>query len=142
MQQANQCYYDNQWEQAISLLNQAASLCPESTEYGELLEQCQQAKEVEAYRLEVAAKDAEKFGQSLAEVLRGKSSAGNLVGTTVKWLKVAGHVFDKPEYQAFVDAACLLTSGEQKKMKSKLSNLAEQIGKDTIDKIINDLALV
>lgn len=141
MQQAHQCFDGHQWEQAISLLNQAASLWPKGREHSELIEQCSQEMALEANRQLEANQSAEKFSKPLSEVIRGNKTAGNLVGTTSKWLKVEGHLFGQSEYDAFISTARQLPKKELSKLKSKLSGLVGLIGQETVDKIINDLEL-
>lgn len=141
LQQAHQCFDGHLWEKAQSLLNQAASLWPEGTEHNVLLEKCSQELALEANARLTAQVDDEKFSKPLSEVIKGNKSAGNLVGTTVKWLKFKDRSFGQPEYDAFTSTARQLPNREVGKLKSKLSSLAERIGQETIDKIINDLNL-
>ena len=141
LQQAHQCFDGRQWEKAQSLLNQAASLWPEGTEHNVLLEKCSQELALEANARLTAQVDDDKFSKPLSEVIQGNKSAGNLVGTTVKWLKFGGRSFGQPEYDAFIGTARQLPKKELTKLKSKLSGLTELIGQDTIDKIINVLNL-
>ena len=73
--------------------------------------------------------------QPLSEVIKGKTSAGNLVGTTVKWLKSDGHTFAQSEQSAFISEAQKLNASEMKKLKSKLSELEKVAGKEIIDQL-------
>lgn len=141
LQQAHQCFDGHQWEKAQSLLNQAASLWPEGTEHNALLEKCSQELALEANAQLTAQGEFEKFSKPLSEVIQGNKSAGNLVGTTAKWLKFKERPFGQLEYDAFTSTARQLPKKEFSKLKSKLSSLAERIGQETIDKIINDLNL-
>lgn len=72
-------------------------------------------------------------------MIKGKTSAGNLVGTTIKWLKVEGHSFGQVEYDTFIAEARLLSSKEKSKLKGKLSDLAKQTGKELTERLYNEL---
>jgi hypothetical protein len=95
----------------------------------------------EEYRKKVADAAAQRFSQPLAKVIEGKNSAGNLVGTTVKWLKTEDRVFGQPEREAFLAVARQLSSKEQKNLKSKLSALSKIAGKDVTDELCSELGL-
>ena len=132
---AQQAYSNGLWDEAIFKAEEAGSICPDYSGIRGLIDLAKNKK------LE-AEQAVEKFGKPLLEVIQGNKSAGNLVGTTVKWLKSEGHTFGQPEYESFISTARQLPKKELSKLKSKFSSLAELIGQDTIDKIINDLALV
>jgi hypothetical protein len=129
------------WEEAIANLEKAAVLYPEKTEVAQLKAECQKAKSIAEYRQQEQKDAQQKFSQPLSEVIKGKTSAGNLVGTTVKWLKADGHAFDQSEQTAFVSEAQKLNAGEMKKLKSKLSELEKVAGKEIIDQLRKELGI-
>ena len=130
------------WDEAITNLDKAVALYPEKTEASQLKTECQNAKSIAEYHIQ-AKRDAEqKFSQPLSDVIKGKTSAGNLVGTTVKWLKADGHSFGMSEQAAFVIEAKKLNSVEKKKLKSKLSDLEKITGKEGVDQLRNELGLL
>lgn len=131
---AQEAFSNNRWDEVISKAEEAASFCKDDSEIRALIDSAK-GKKLEAQT------EFEKSSQPLSEVIKGKTSAGNLVGTTVKWLKVEGHLFGITEYDAFVDAAHLLSSGEQKKLKSKLTILVKLIDEEIAKKLSNDLSL-
>ena len=141
MEQARQHYNNGQWYEALALLTEASNLFPENKECSLLKERCQQSVAAEEYRKKVADAAAQRFSQPLAKVIEGKNSAGNLVGTTVKWLKTEDRVFGQPEREAFLAVARQLSSKEQKNLKSKLSALSMIAGKDVTDELCSELGL-
>ena len=140
--QAKQDKDSERWDAAISNLENAAALYPEKTEVIQLKDECQNAKSIEEYRRRELDDNQKKFSQPLSEVIKGKTSAGNLVGTTVKWLKGDGHAFGLPEQAAFLNEAQKLNSGEKKRLKSKLSALEEIAGKGSVDQLCRELGIV
>lgn len=130
-----QSFSNELWDDVISKEEQAFLICPDDTEIRGLID-CAKNKKLEANQ------SAEKFSKPLSEVIKSNKSAGNLVGTTSKWLKVDGNSFGQSEYDAFISISRQLPKKELSKLKSKLFSLVELIGQEAIDKIINDLALV
>lgn len=139
--QAKQNMSSDLWEEAIANLEKAAVLYPEKTEVAQLEADCQKAKSIAEYRLQEQKNAEQKFSQPLSEVIKGKTSAGNLVGTTVKWLKADGHTFSKSEQFAFISEAQKLNAGEKKKLKSKLSELEKVASKEIIDQLRKELGI-
>ena len=142
MEQARQHYSSNQWSEAVTFLTEASKLFPEDTECQQLKERCQQMITAEEHRKNEADAAAQRFSQPLAEVIKAKTSAGNLVGTTVKWLKGDDHTFGQSEHDAFLAEAHQLSPKEQKNLKSKLSALAKIVSKDVTDQLCNELGLL
>lgn len=130
------------WDEAIANLDKAAALYPEKTEVIQLKTDCLNAKSIAEYRRQEQKAAEQKFSQPLSEVIKGKISAGNLVGTTVKWLKANGHSFGVSEQTAFVSEAQKLNAGEKKKLKSKLSELVKLVGKECVGQIQKELGIV
>ena len=140
--QAKQDMSSELWEEALLNLEKAAVLYPEKTDIAQLKADCQNAKSIAEYRQQEQKDAQQKFSQPLSEVIKGKTSAGNLVGTTVKWLKVDGHTFDQSEQNAFISEAQKLNAGEKKKLKSKLSDLAKVIGKDVCEGLTKEIGII
>ncbi len=140
--QAKQEMNSELWDEALVNLEKAAVLYPEKTDIAQLKADCQNAKSIAEYRLQEQKDAQQKFSQPLSEVIKGKTSAGNLVGTTVKWLKVDGHTFDQSEQNAFISEAQKLNAGEKKKLKSKLSDLAKVIGKDVCEGLTKEIGII
>lgn len=129
------------WDEAIANLDKAAALYPENDEVSQLKTECQNAKEIAEYRQRVLDDDQKKFSQPLSEVIKGKTSAGNLIGTTVKWLKGDGHTFGQTEQTAFLNEARQLSSKEMKNLRSKLSALTKMTSKEVADQLCKELGL-
>ena len=137
LDQAQQLYNDKLWDDAISKAEEAKSICPDNTSITSLIENIKKEKELEEYRQSEQAASAQRFGQPLAEVIKGKTSAGNLIGTTVKWLKDKS--FGDEELKALVNEAKQLPSKEQKKLKSKRNDLLKAIGEEWTEKFYNEI---
>ena len=142
LQQAHDSYNNKLWAEAIAKADEAATLYPEKDEPAQIKADSQKAKDIANFRRQEQAEAQKRLGQPLKDVIRGKTSAGNLVGTTVKWLKTEGHSFDKVEHDAFLAEATILTPQEKKKLKSKLSELVKVVGKDVCEKIEKELGIV
>ena len=138
---AQKLFEESQWEEAITKANEALEIYPNDDMAASLLEKIQKAKNTDDFLKRSQEESDKKFSQPLAEVIKGKTSAGNLVGTTVKWLKAEGHVFGQKEHDDFLAEARKLPSKELKKIKGKLSDLAKIAGKEKTDNLINKLGL-
>ena len=136
---ANKCYNNNDWDEAISNAKAAVEIYPDRSEAGLMIKKCEEARKLDEFRKNEQAAATQKFSQPLSEVIKGKTSAGNLVGTTVKWLKVEGHAFEQSEQTAFINESQTLNGGEKKKLKSRLSDLAKIVGRDIIEKLAKEL---
>ena len=139
--QAKQNKDSGRWDEAIANLDKAAALYRDMTEVIQLKADCLNAKSIAEYRQQEQRDAEQKFSQPLAEVIKGKISAGNLVGTTVKWLKTEEHTFGQSEHDAFIAEARQLPIKEQKNLKSKLSALAKIVGRDVTDELLSELEL-
>ena len=139
--QAKQDMSSELWDNAIDNLEKVAVLYPEKEEVAQLKAVCQNEKSIAEYRLQEQKDAQQKFSQPLSEVIKGKTSAGNLVGTTVKWLKSDGHTFAQSEQSAFISEAQKLNASEMKKLKSKLSELEKVAGKEIIDQLRKELGI-
>lgn len=127
---ANQYYNDNLWDEAIAKAEAAATIFPDRSETALMIEKCKKAKELEEYRQSEQTASTQKFSQPLADVIKGKTSAGNLIGTTAKWVKSEGNTFGKAEFHALLEEAQKLPIKEQKKLNSKRKDLEKAIGED------------
>lgn len=141
LEQADQCYNNKGWDEAISKAEAAVEIYPDRSEADLIIQKCKKAKELDEYRKCEQAATTQKFSEPLAEVIHGKISAGNLVGTTVKWLKTGDHTFGQTEREAFLAEARQLSTKELKNLKSKLSALVKITDKKIADELCNDLGL-
>lgn len=142
IQQAQQYYNEGQFDQAIASLQEAAALYPNAQGHNLLLEKCNKARDVEAFLQNERAATAQKFSQPLAEVIKGKTSVGNLVGTTAKWLKAEGHVFGETEFQALLNEAQQLSPKEKSRLKSKRRDLIKTIGEESANRFFSEIGLL
>ena len=139
--QSKQDKDSERWDEAIANLEKAEALYPEKSDAALLKEEYLKAKSIAEYNLQAQKETQQKFSQPLSEVIKGKTSAGNIVGTTVKWLKVEGHSYGSSEQAAFIGEARLLNAGEKKKLKSKLSDLEKIVGKENVERIRTELGI-
>lgn len=135
--EAKKLYDSSSWSEAITLLEQASSIAASDKEHSQLMEQCIKAKETAEFLLSEKTAATERFSQPLADVIKGKTSAGNLIGTTIKWTK--GKTFGEQDLQALIAEAKQLPSKEQKKLKSKRSDLLKAIGEELTNKFFNEV---
>ena len=135
LKQIQSLYNNNRWDEAISKVEEALAFDPDNADFETWFKKCKKAKDLEDYRKSEEVATVQRFSQPLAEVIKGKSSAGNLIGTTVKWVKTEGNTFGQTECDAFIAAAQLLPSKEMKKLNSKLSDLAKVVDQIWIEKI-------
>ena len=139
--QAKQLKDAGLWNEAIVNLEKAAILSPDNTEVIQMRIFCQNEKEIAEYRKQAQVNEQQKFSQPLSEVIKGKKSAGNLVGTTAKWLKVEGHTFGHPEQTAFICEAQKLNAGEMKRLKGKLYEIEKVAGKEKTAQLRKELGI-
>ena len=139
--QSKQDKDSERWDEAIANLEKAEALYPEKSEVAQLKAECLKAKSIAEYNLQAQKETQQKFSQPLSEVIKGKTSAGNLVGTTVKWLKVEGHSYGSSEQATFINEAQQLNAGEKKRLKSKLSDLEKIVGKENVERIRTELGI-
>ena len=139
IEQAQILYRDNQWNEALDKATAAMEICPNMPEASSLIESCKNAIEIDIYRQGEEAATTQKFSQPLAEVIKGKTSAGNLIGTTTKWLKNEGNTFGESEFQAIVNEAKNLSAKEQKNLKGKSKDLVKLIGEEKVKKFLEEL---
>ena len=139
IEQAKTLYRDNQWNEALDKATAAVEICPDMSEASSLIGECKKAIEIKAYRQSEESATAQKFSQPLAEVIKGKTSAGNLIGTTAKWLKTEGNSYGEAEFQALVNEAKKLSEKEQKNLKGKSKDLVKSIGEERVKKFLEEL---
>ena len=142
LNQAQGSFNDNLWDDAISKIEEANSIYPDHDEVISLKNKIKKAKEVEEFRSAEQAATTQKFSQPLAEVIMGKTSAGNLIGTLTKWLKQEGHTFGETEYSAFLQEANKLSPKEIKNIRGKRKDLQKAIGDNQTERLLNDLGLI
>ena len=141
MEKAQQFYCDNQWDEAIVKAQEASEIYPDHADVAMLIEKIKKAKEVEEFLKKEQEAMTHRFSQPLADVISGKSSAGNLIGTMAKWLKQDGHVFGETEYADFLQEARKLSPKEIKKISNKQKDLVKTIGGNLTERLLKDLGL-
>ena len=139
VEQAQRLYQDKLWDEAIAKAEEALSIYSDSVETQALIDQCKKEKEIEEFRQSEQSAAAQRFEQPLADVIKGKTSAGNLIGTTIKWIK--NNSFGEHELQVLINEAMLLPSKEQKKLNSKRTELLKTIGPEWTDQFFDKIKL-
>lgn len=136
LQQARDAYHNERWDEAKDMAEEAVSLYPEKKEATQLLTDCQKAMDVAMFRQQEQAEVQKRLSQPLADVIKKCFSAGNLVGTTSKWLKDGSNTWGEQEMAAFLDKAKQLSSKEKKNIKSKLSGLSKQLSNEQVSYLL------
>lgn len=137
LSQARQLYANENYDEAITILNQAALLAVHEVEHSTLLDEYVKAKDISDFRKSQQEADKQRFSQPLSEVIKGKVSAGNLIGTTVKWLRE--NSFGENELQALVAGAKQLPAKEQKRLMGKRSDLVKAIGQEWAERFYEEI---
>ena len=137
LSQARQLYANENYDEAITILNQAALLAVHEVEHSTLLDEYVKAKDISDFRKSQQEADKQRFSQPLSEVIKGKVSAGNLIGTTVKWLRE--NPFGENELQALIAGAKQLPVNEQKRLMGKRSDLVKAIGQDWTERFFKEI---
>ena len=138
LEAANQDYLNGLWSDAIAKATEAKTLCPHNAVADEIITKCNRSKEVADYLRGVEKEREQQFKGSLRDVIKGKTSIGNLIGTTGKWLKVDGHSFGEEEFSALRQAFKGLPPKEQKTIRQKLGVIAKTIGEDFAKRLLNE----
>ena len=142
LQQAREAYYNELYAEAKLKIEEAIALYSERPDATQLQTDCQKAMDIAIFRQQEQVKAQQRLCLPLADVIMNCSSAGNLVGTTAKWLKDGGHTWGEQELKVFLDKAELLSAKEKKNMKSKLSGLSKLLSKEQIDDILKRLETI
>lgn len=135
MEQARQFYGNGQWDSAIEAMTKAATYDIKDQERAKLLELCMSSKSADEFRQKEAAEASKKMCMPLHEVIRGKASAGNLIGTTVRWLKADSNTFGQSELDALLCEAQLLPAKEKKNLQSNLPALTKIVSPEMADQL-------
>lgn len=135
MEQARQFYGNGQWDSAIEVLTKAATYDIKDQERAKLLELCLSSRNADEFRQKEAAEASKKMSLPLHEVIRGKVSAGNLIGTTKRWLKADSNTFGQSELDALLCEAQLLPAKEKKNLQSKLPALTKIVSPEMADQL-------
>ncbi len=134
-------YAEERWIAAKEKAKAALKLYPDDSEVIALFDRIVLAKNAADYRAKEADDNTRKYRQPLSEVIKGKTSAGNLIGTLAKWLKTEGNAFGSDEYAAFLQEAKKLSAKELKNVKNKRKDLIKAVGEESAQRILGDLKL-
>lgn len=135
---AQKYYLDNVWAEAIAKAAEAKALYPDESPADEMIEKCNKAKAAEEYQGKIEQESKDKFKRPLPEVIKGKSSLGNLMGTIEKWLKINNKPFGDDEYVALVEAVKLLPTKEQKQLQKKQGTIIKTIGEGFAKRLLSE----
>lgn len=142
LQQAREAYNNERYDEAKKKAEEALALYPERIEAIQLQADCQKAIDVALFRQQEQAEARQRLNQPLADVITKCSSAGNLVGTTAKWLKDGSHTWAEQEIMVFLNQAKQLSAKEKKNMKSKLSGLSKLLSSEQVDCLLKELETI
>jgi hypothetical protein len=135
--EAKELYDKNLWDEAIEKAKEAAHIGPDLKEHQPFIELCEKSKDIAQYKKEQEDITINKFKLPLAEVLNGKTSVGNIVGTTAKWIKL-GNSFNEQECQVLISC---LKEMPVKEIKKKRKDLEKAINKEWTDRVWNELKI-
>ena len=133
--EAKELYDKDLWDEAIEKAKEAADIGPDFKDHQPFIELCEKSKDIAQYEKEQEEITKNKFQKPLSEVLKGKSSVGNIVGTTAKWIKM-GNSFTEQEYQVLVSC---LKEMPIKEIKKKRKDIEKTINIELTDRVWNEL---
>ena len=133
--EARELYDKNLWDEAIEKAKEAADIGPDYKDHQPFIELCEKSKDIAQYEKEQEEITINKFKLPLAEVLKGKTSVGNIVGTTAKWIKL-GNSFNEQECQVLISC---LKEMPIKEIKKKRKDFEKAINKEWTDKVWHEL---
>ena len=128
-------YEKGLWDEAIEKATEAANLGPDFKDHQPFIELCERDRNIALFKKEQEEITNNVFKQPLSEVLKGKSSVGNIIGTTAKWIKM-GNTFTEQEYQVLVSC---LKEMPIKEIKKKRKDIEKTINIELTDRIWNEL---
>ena len=137
LQEAEDHYLQGRWFEALDKAKSAELLGTGHQEHISIIERCNQQINADQIKQEQEKDDLKRFQQPLAEILKGKNSVGNVIGTTAKWMKNK-HTFGIEEYQVLID---ILRNMPIQDVKKKRKDLEKAILKEWADKIMNELGI-
>ena len=137
IQEAESLYREGMFDEAIAKANAAAAFGPGDGSHQDILTRCNKAKELEEFKKGQEDKDKKLFKEPLSAVLVGKTSVGNVIGTTAKWLRFQ-HRFGVEECQVLIG---VLSSMSKKDIKNKRKDLEKSISKEWADRVMKELGI-
>lgn len=135
LNEAKDLYEKGLWDEAIEKATEAANLGPDFKDHQPFIELCERDRNIALFKKEQEEITNNVFKQPLSEVLKGKSSVGNIIGTTAKWIKM-GNTFTEQEYQVLVPC---LKEMPIKEIKKKRKDIEKTINIELTDRIWNEL---
>lgn len=135
LNEAKDLYEKGLWDEAIEKATEAANLGPDFKDHQPFIELCERDRNIALFKKEQEEITNNVFKQPLSEVLKGKSSVGNIIGTTAKWIKM-GNTFTEQEYQVLVSC---LKEMPIKEIKKKRKDIEKTINIELTDRIWNEL---
>lgn len=138
LEQANALCLEDKWDDAIAKANEAAAIYPNLDEPVRLVENCKTFKARAEFIKEQKEKEQQRFGNPLSEVIAGKTSAGNIIGTTAKWIKENNVSLGDAEYTILLNALNALPAKEKKKVSRKdlLKFMSEEMAERLLGEIV------
>ncbi len=130
LKEAKDLSLQEKWDEAMQKAQEAGALFPERTEYQSLVEKWEGYKQAQIRLQEEEVKKAQMMSEPLEDVLKEKTSVGNIVGTTGKWLKSSEHHFGDKELSALIFALSALPDKEKKAIPKKRKDFVKSIGEE------------
>jgi hypothetical protein len=142
LQQARDAYLNDRLDEAKKKSEEAITLYPERAEANQLQADILKSIANANFQKEEQAKNLQKLSLPLADVITNCISAGNLAGTTAKWLKDGGHTWGEQEIRVFLDKAKQLSVREKKNLKSKLPQLKKLLSDEQANLLLKEIETI
>ena len=139
LSEAKTLLIEDRLDEAIAKAQEAGAIATDKKLHEEIIEQCKKRQDIQKQIAALNAEQQEKWNRPLKENLQGKTSIGNLLGTTTKWLKETGHTFGEEEFEALVGQLSTLNDKERKKISGKRKDFVNALGEDITIRIFNVL---
>lgn len=139
LQEAEELGLQERWDDAIQKAKEAGNLFPEQGKHQPLIEKWENYKQALIHLQEEEVKKAQKMSEPLEDVLQGKTSVGNIVGTTGKWLKMPGHSWGEAEMAVLIAALSALPDKEKKAIPKKRKDFVKSLGEEATTRVLEKM---
>lgn len=139
LQEAEELGLQERWDDAIQKAKEAGNLFPEQGKHQPLIEKWDNYKQALIHLQEEEVKKAQKMSEPLEDVLQGKTSVGNIVGTTGKWLKMPGHSLGDEEMTVLIAALSALPDKEKRAIPKKRKDFVKSLGEEATTRVLEKM---
>lgn len=136
LEEAAELRLSKKWEEAIAKAQQAGTLQIDDMRHEAIIKKCEEDKKFEEINLRTIKEREEQLSQPLSEFLSGKSSVGNIIGSTATWLKKNNQSFGSNELEAVVAAVKALPPKKQAELGRKRKDIVKALGDDATHQLL------